>query len=611
MTVIYRYRQERYFAKPPAAIWPFVSDTARLWELNGNAPFQFEERVDSQGRVRRFAHGKAGPIPVTWEEDFGEWQENRRLYHAREYQNGPMRRFEWGCELFAEREGCRLVLTGMAETVGLLGFVARHARIMDAEFGRPLASIERLVRESDDPSHVPGASVKDLVEPAARRRLDALAGELARDPASHGLAPKLSDFLRHAPVVALRSIRPIALAKIWSVQPDYAVELFLAAARNGIVAMGWDLLCPRCRGAKSRVSRLHDLPKGAHCSSCNIDYERNFSRNVELTFHPEAWVRPLPEGEMCMLGPGVARHIKFQAEVAAGSAKSFELSLAPGSYRFRTVEAGAEVDGEIGADGVIPTLVARGREIRFEGASGRDELAIRNESERPLAFVVEDRNWAQDALTGERVIAMPAFRRLCPEQLLRPGDNADIGWIAIMFTDLKGSTELYDALGDVAAYNLVRDHFDFLLERVKRNHGFFVKTVGDAVMAAFSRPDDAVRAALAIQDDIANFNSARGGSTNATPIVLKLGIHAGSCIAVTTGDTLDYFGATVNIAARLEHECRGGEVIVSEAVAKDAETGAALADRMRLEETATLRGVSAPVRFVRVKGLRSARLPVV
>jgi hypothetical protein len=130
--------------------------------------------------------------------------------------------------------------------------------------------------------------------------------------------------------------------------------------------------------------------------------------------------------------------------------------------------------------------VVRGADIRFEGASSRDELAIRNESDRPLAFVFEDRNWARDALTGERVIAMPAFRRLCPEQLLRPGDNADIGWIAIMFTDLKGSTELYDALGDVTAYNLVRDHFDFLLERVKRNHGFVVKTVGDAVMAAFS-----------------------------------------------------------------------------------------------------------------------------
>ena len=67
--------------------------------------------------------------------------------------------------------------------------------------------------------------------------------------------------------------------------------------------------------------------------------------------------------------------------------------------------------------------------------------------------------------------------------------------VAIMFTDLKGSTELYDVLGDAAAYNLVRDHFAFRLDRVQRNHGFVVKTVGDAVMAAFSRPDGAVRAA--------------------------------------------------------------------------------------------------------------------
>jgi class 3 adenylate cyclase len=601
MTVIYRYRHERYFAKPPAAIWPFVSDTARLWELNGYAPFRFEERVDGEGRVHRFVSGKLGPFPARWEEDFGEWQENHRLFQVRKYQNGPMRRFEWACELIAEGEGCRLIVTGMAEPAGLLGFVVKHAGIFDAEFGKAAAGIERIIRESDGSALVPGWSTEDLVESAARQRLNALGAELALEPASHGLGPKLIDYLRHAPIVDLRSVRPMALAKLWSVPPDHAVELFLAAARNGVVAMGWELLCPRCRGAKSRVSRLQDLPKGAHCSSCNIDYERNFSRNVELTFHPEPWIRPPLHGEMCMLGPGSARHIKFQGEVAA---QTFGLSLTPGPYRFRTVEAGAEADRDIGADGIIPTLVARGSDIVLEEASGKNELAIRNESDRPLVFVVEDRNWTRDALTGERVIAMPAFRRLSPEQLLRPGDNAEIGWIAIMFTDLKGSTELYDALGDAPAYNLVRDHFSFLADRVQRNHGFVVKTVGDAVMAAFSRPDHAVRAALAIQDDVASFNSARGGDARATPIVLKLGLHAGPCIAVTTGDVLDYFGATVNIAARLEHQCHGGEVIVSEDVARDAETAAALADRTQIGETAMLRGVSAPVRFTRIKSLK-------
>ena len=93
MKSVDRDRQERHFAKPPAAIWPFVSDSARIVELSGMAPYRFEERVDVEGCFRRFAHGKAGPFPVSWEEDFGEWQENRRFFQVREYRDGPMRRW--------------------------------------------------------------------------------------------------------------------------------------------------------------------------------------------------------------------------------------------------------------------------------------------------------------------------------------------------------------------------------------------------------------------------------------------------------------------------------------------------------------------------------------
>ena len=226
----------------------------------------------------------------------------------------------------------------------------------------------------------------------------------------------------------------------------------------------------------------------------------------------------------------------------------------------------------------------------------KDELVIHNDTDLPRIFAVEERNWARDALTGESVIAMPAFRRLCPEQLLRPGDDVEIGRVAIMFTDLQGSTKLYDQLGDATAYRLVRDHFAYLSERVQRHNGFIVKTVGDAVMAAFHDPADAVRAVLSMQDEVANFN--RGRSDNG--IILKIGLHQGSCIAVTVGGVLDYFGSAVNTAARLEHQCHGGEVIISAAVLTDPEAREALSGRMVTEDSATLRGLSEPVRFVRV-----------
>ncbi len=596
----YQYRLERFFERPPAAIWPFASDTALLNEIVGRKPYTVEERLDGHGRVRRLARGDLGPLLGRWEESFGEWQEDHRWTQVREFPSGPIRRMQVTTELLAEGSGCRLLLNVTFATSGLLGFIARHSGMLDRECDKLLAAIELLARQGGNPDRVPGASEENLIEPAARGRLGALAEGLAGDPASHALTPNLIDLLEHAPTVSLRGMRPLTMAKLWHADPDHVVELCIAAAHRGILVMGWDLLCPRCRGAKSRVGGLHELPEGAHCSSCNIDYGRNFSRNVELTFRPEPWLRALPEGEFCLLGPGSTPHIKFQAEVAARSRRTFALSLRPGPYRFRTVEAGSEADAAIGADGGIPVVIARDGDILLETAletgpetgPGRNELVVSNETDQPLCFVIEDRNWALDALTGDQVIAMPVFRRLCPEQLLRPGDDAEIGRVTILFTDLVGSTRLYDTLGDATAWNLVRDHFAFLSERVERHNGFIVKTVGDAVMAAFSHSDDAVRAALMIQRDLPAFNST---------ISLKLGLHSGSCIAVTTAGVLDYFGTAVNIAARLEHECAGGEVVISGAMLEDPAARLALEGRLLDEDHAILRGFSAPLRFVRVR----------
>jgi class 3 adenylate cyclase len=590
----YHYRQERFFSQPPEAVWPFASDTARFNEIAGLNPYTVEDRVDSDGRVRRLARSHIGPLPMRWQEGYGEWRENRQWIIVREYETGPMRRMQVSTELRAEGDGCRLLFAVDAETSGLLGLIAKAFGLLDRECANILAAIERLVRDSEKKENL---FESNLIKRDARTRLDALSVDLAADPASHGLIPNLVRFLDCAPTVSLRGMRPLELARRWSASPDHVVELFLAAARRGILVMGWDLLCPRCRGAKSRVATLHDLPEGAHCSSCNIDYQRNFSSNVELTFRPEAWLRPLPEGEFCLLGPGSAPHVKFQAEVAARSSKTYDVTLEPGPYRFRTVEAGGETDADLTPDDAMPAIIAHGSEIRLEAAGSHNQLAVRNETDRPLYFVIEDRRWVADALTGDRVIAMPVFRRLCPEQLLRPGDDAEIGRITILFTDLVGSTSLYDSLGDATAYNLVRDHFAFLSERVQRHNGFIVKTVGDAVMAAFSHSDDAVRAALAIQDDVAAFNS----TNRAGAIALKLGLHSGACIAVTAAGVLDYFGATVNIAARLEHQCAAGEVVVSGAMLDDPATNAALDGRILREDQAILRGFNAPLRFVRVR----------
>ncbi len=133
------------------------------------------------------------------------------------------------------------------------------------------------------------------------------------------------------------------------------------------------------------------------------------------------------------------------------------------------------------------------------GELGRIEA--RNDAGVARTLVIEDRRWAQDALTAHEATTMQAFRDLFADTVLRPGDQVGIGRIAFLFTDIKGSTDLYNRVGDGRAYGFVREHYAVLTRAVRGHDGAVVKTIGDAVMAAFANPVDALDAAIAIRDD--------------------------------------------------------------------------------------------------------------
>ena len=132
--------------------------------------------------------------------------------------------------------------------------------------------------------------------------------------------------------------------------------------------------------------------------------------------------------------------------------------------------------------------------------------------------------------------------------------------VAVLFTDIKGSTALYDRIGDMKAFNLVRQHFGVLRDVIAANHGALVKTIGDAVMASFHEPLNAVRAALDMLAQIRRFNDNAGEEL----ITLKIGAHVGPCLAVTLNERLDYFGRTVNLAARVQGLAAENEIYLSD-----------------------------------------------
>jgi class 3 adenylate cyclase len=234
-------------------------------------------------------------------------------------------------------------------------------------------------------------------------------------------------------------------------------------------------------------------------------------------------------------------------------------------------------------------------------SSGPGLIATRNDGMRACTLVIEDRRWAADALTAHEATTMQAFRDLFADAVLRPGDQVAIGRIAFLFTDIRGSSDLYNRVGDARAYGFVREHYAVLTRAVREHDGAVVKTIGDAVMAAFADPAQALDAALAIRDAIAAFDRKLAAETGAgLAIVVKLGLHAGPCIAVTLNDRLDYFGRTVNLAARLQGESRGGDIVLSEDLAAEPGIAERLTALMPLAETARIKGFDEPVALRRI-----------
>jgi class 3 adenylate cyclase len=191
-------------------------------------------------------------------------------------------------------------------------------------------------------------------------------------------------------------------------------------------------------------------------------------------------------------------------------------------------------------------------------------------------------------LTAKRLLTNQTFRDIYRTDTLDVDQRLKITSLTFVFTDLKGSTELYERVGDLVAYDLVRSHFRVLNEIVAAEAGAVVKTIGDAVMATFPTPDRAVAAALRMRDAVRKI---RHGDRD---LMLKIGIHEGPCLAVTLNERQDYFGQTVNIAARVQGLAASRSIFATEPVVEHPQASSILdASGLKpLPKRAALRGIA-------------------
>jgi len=609
------HRLELTLRCPPAVAWTFLSDTNRADEAAGLPAIEYRDEPQPDGTSRRFFTYKLKGLPVEGEEHPFHWEEPRYFRVDRDYSRGPFKNAIHECTIEpvdpddpSAGSKCvhvfRFEPRGVAGSVFAFGFGREVVPPMRAFFEAEDARVSELL-ELDD-------TVESTVEIGRSRasdkqktvitRLAAQARELLDSPAIDHIARTVAD----SPDLDLQRMQPIALANAWSLPPQQVLDAFLACTHAGLTSLRWDVICPHCRGDKQNLASLSDVREQSFCSSCNIDFDVDLDRSLEAVFAPHPQARKIEILRYCLGGPGVTRHIRAQRQIAAGADWTFSLPLDSGSYRlrfsgtdqYRWVRLAPGLEQQDRTPIVITDAGVQGADP--EQGSGEVFLSVHNESSRPVLVVLEDVRWADDALPAGRLVADQRFRDLFANEMLAPGIRLKVESVAIMFTDLVGSTAMYGVLGDARAFNLVWSHFDVLSEVVTKHEGAIVKTIGDAIMACFTDPANALLAAVELHDRLAPHLVQSG---HEYPARLKIGVHAGPAIAVTLNERLDYFGTTVNLAARVEGQSQGDDIVVTLDTADKADAEERLGQRgWRAEPFAgTAKGFEAPVPMLRFR----------
>ncbi|MDT7690590.1 MAG: hypothetical protein QOE46_3349 [Acidobacteriota bacterium] len=575
----FHYRWEYDLRASPQALWPLVADTNRFNRDSG-VPEVAElksEGSDSNGGRRRLRLSKLG-VKIEWEEEPFEWIRPYRFGVVRRYKTGPVVEMRAVAEL-TEREGggTHLVYNVWARPRGALGRAViplQIGRISARKFASVFRRYDALAlrdesREADAP-RLPALGANERALLASLRR------RLIKEGENERLVTLLAETVEGGDELTLARVRPYALADAWGASRRDVLELCLKATRAGLLDLRWELLCPLCRGAADSAETLRDVRADQHCDTCRIDFTVNFDRSVEVVFRPNASVRRVEARDFCVGGPQVTPHVVVQQLVAPGEQRTVTPLLEEGRHRIRTasLHGGQYVlVSSGGADALkLHAHDAGWPEEEETRLSTRPAITLANDTHDEQLFIFERMAWGDQAATAAEVTALQLFRDLFASEALRPGDQINVGQMTILFTDLRNSTRLYREIGDAVAFGAVMNHFDVLREEIAREGGSIVKTLGDAVMAAFPRPAPALRAIMRAQAMLA------APPEGVRPFTLKAGIHTGPCIAVTLNERLDYFGSNVNLAARLEPLSTGEDCVITSDVRRDPEVAELLED---------------------------------
>jgi class 3 adenylate cyclase len=425
---------------------------------------------------------------------------------------------------------------------------------------------------------------------------------ILRQSADSGAVDAIERLILEAPDRELNRINALDFAAKEGLDEEHVISAFLHAARLGMFELSWNVLCPGCGGVLDAGATLKTVKHDHYsCELCGAGYEPTLDEMVEVTFTVSPRTRKIAAHDPDSLsmwdysqqffwGSGIdlpedleeaLEEIVLDAvELPAGERVILSVQL-PAEFAiiFDPVTHTAQfidVKGEPTRERQSLSLVLHGLHAHhdtIELRPGPLRITLENRTNKrvlPAVWIANEKLHSllgrrRPFLTAKRLLTNQTFRDIYRTDTLDIDQRLKITSLTFLFTDLKGSTELYERVGDLVAYDLVREHFRVLHEIVASEAGAVVKTIGDAVMATFLTPDHALSAALRMREAMRALNEQRGRED----LLLKIGIHEGPCLAVTLNDRQDYFGQTVNIASRVQNLAVSRSIFATGAIVED------------------------------------------
>jgi len=442
----------------------------------------------------------------------------------------------------------------------------------------------------------------------------------------------IEKLIRDAPDRELCRINVLAFAARHKLNEEDVIAVFLHAARLGIFDMSWNILCPACGGVLDSGATLKTVKQAEYrCVLCATGQEPTLDELVEVTFtinprvrriaahNPETlswseyyrqvfWSSGVDLPDDTTFSKWVKETTLGALELSAGEKVVLSLQLPEGSVdAFDPVvnmSLFIEVKGEPTRESQSLSFVMTRDHAPAETVQMRPgplQLTLENRSNvrtLPGIWVVSDKihefvGKRRPFLTAKRLLTNQTFRDIHRTDALDVDQRLKITSLTFVFTDLKGSTELYERVGDLVAYDLVRAHFRVLNQIIAAESGAVVKTIGDAVMATFPTPDRAMAAALQMREALKDLKG---------DLLLKIGIHEGPCLAVSLNDRQDYFGRTVNIAARVQGLATSRSIFATKRAVTDTEASKLLQSNgiFATPEKRSLRGIANQVEIFEI-----------